>query len=167
MLTLDAEHADPFTRAIDSLKRSLDFDADAWVGRDMGGFRIHCLLGGCGMDAVLLAERSTAEFQQWVVFKLLCGRWLEASALKHFADERNKLARLRHPNITSMIDAGAIDDDRPVLVMEYIVGTPSHPAAQDVIRHDVKLYDAAGKLKQAATWRARLIPASASRSGKP
>src|SRR5690606_5756483 len=56
--------------------------------------------------------------------KLLRGRWLERSALDRFAEERRILARLHHPNIATLIDAGATDDGRPFLVMEYIDGVP-------------------------------------------
>ncbi len=124
LLALDAERADPFGNAIDSLKRTLDFDPNTWIDRELGGFRVLSVLGEGGMGAVYLAERQMRDFQQLVALKLLRGRWLESSALERFAEERRILARLHHPNIATLIDAGATDDGRPFLVMEYIDGVP-------------------------------------------
>ncbi|HET6546611.1 MAG TPA: serine/threonine-protein kinase [Rhodanobacteraceae bacterium] len=124
LLTLDAERADPFGNAIDSLKQTLEFDASEWIGREVGGFRLLRLLGQGGMGTVFLAERQMRDFQQLVALKLLRGFWFERSALERFAEERRILARLHHPNIATLIDAGATDDDRPFLVMEYIEGVP-------------------------------------------
>lgn len=124
LLALDAQRADPFGRAIDSLRSSLDFDPAAWLDRELGGFRLLRVLGEGGMGAVYLAERQMRDFQQLVALKLLRGRWLERSALDRFAEERRILARLHHPNIATLIDAGATDDGRPFLVMEYIDGVP-------------------------------------------
>lgn len=124
LLALDAERADPFGSAIDSLKQTLDFDPAAWIDRELGGFRLLRVLGEGGMGAVYLAERQMRDFQQLVALKLLRGRWLERSALDRFAEERRILARLHHPNIATLIDAGATDDGRPFLVMEYIDGVP-------------------------------------------
>lgn len=124
LLAHDAQRTDPFGHAIDSLKRTLEFDARAWIGREVGGFALRDLLGEGGMGAVFLAERQMRDFEQFVALKLLRGRWLERSMLDRFADERRILARLRHPNIATLIDAGATADGRPFLVMEYIEGQP-------------------------------------------
>jgi non-specific serine/threonine protein kinase/serine/threonine-protein kinase len=124
LLTLDAERADPFASAIDALKQTLDFDPAAWVEREIGGFRLLRLLGQGGMGVVYLAERQLRDFQQLVALKLLRGHWVDSSALERFAAERRILARLHHPNIATLIDAGATDEDRPFLVMEYIEGVP-------------------------------------------
>lgn len=124
MLTLDAQQADPFGRSIESLKQSLEFKAEAWLGRDISGFKLVRLLGEGGMGAVFLAERNGHDFQQQAAVKLLHGHWLDERAAARFADEARILARLNHPNIATFIDAGSSADGRPFLVMEYIDGKP-------------------------------------------
>ena len=44
--------------------------------------------------------------------------------LARFANERQALAMMDHPNITQIFDAGATSKGRPYFVMEYIDGTP-------------------------------------------
>lgn len=44
------------------------------------------------------------------------------SMLRRFRRESDLLARLRHPAIVEVLDAGALDDGRPYFVMEWIEG---------------------------------------------
>ena len=43
--------------------------------------------------------------------------------VSRFLSERQLLARLNHPNIAHLVDAGALGDGRPFLAMEYVDGT--------------------------------------------
>jgi serine/threonine protein kinase/tetratricopeptide (TPR) repeat protein len=124
LLALDREGADPFASAIHSIRRDIDEEADDLIDQDIAGFRILRVLGRGGMGVVYLAERRLRDFQQWVALKLLHGQWLDPATLDRFARERRILARLHHPNIATLIDAGATADGRPYLVMEYIEGEP-------------------------------------------
>ena len=124
LIAQDAGGVDPFGRSIESLKRSLDFKANHWIGREIGGFRLLRLLGEGGMGAVFLAERHLGDLRQLVALKLLRGQWLDERAVARFGDERRILARLHHPNIATLVDAGADRDGRPFLAMEYIEGVP-------------------------------------------
>src|SRR3546814_19817686 len=45
--------------------------------------------------------------------------------------ERRILARLVHPNIARLLDAGVTSDGRPFLVLEYINGTPINTYADE------------------------------------
>jgi serine/threonine protein kinase len=45
-----------------------------------------------------------------------------AGVLARFANERQALAMMDHPNIAQIFDAGATSEGRPYFVMEYIEG---------------------------------------------
>jgi tetratricopeptide (TPR) repeat protein/tRNA A-37 threonylcarbamoyl transferase component Bud32 len=77
--------------------------------------------GGTGM--VYLAERVENKTRQVVAIKLLNPMALRnQSAVTHFLSERELLARLNHPGIARLIDAGALEDGQPFLAMEYVEG---------------------------------------------
>ena len=44
--------------------------------------------------------------------------------LRRFRIERQILARLDHPNIARLLDAGTTDDGLPYFIMDYIIGAP-------------------------------------------
>ena len=44
--------------------------------------------------------------------------------LERFEQERRVLARMDHPGIARILDAGAADDGTPYFVMEYVEGVP-------------------------------------------
>src|SRR5262249_51461460 len=82
-------------------------------------------LGEGGMGVVYLAERVEGEVKQVVALKLLnMMAMLNPMVVSRFLSERQLLARLNHPNIARLIDAGALADGRPFLAMEYIEGSP-------------------------------------------
>ena len=81
-------------------------------------------LGEGGMGVVYLAERIDGEFRQTVALKLLnTGLLGNHVIVSRFLSERQLLARLNHPNIAHLVDAGALGDGRPFLAMEYVAGT--------------------------------------------
>lgn len=124
MLAHEATQGDPLGVAVASLKSTLQVDAGARVGQRFAGFQLLRLLGEGGMGAVYLAERRGADFCQQVALKLLRDSWAGPSAARRFAGERQILARLNHPNIATLIDAGVSADGQPYLAMEYIDGKP-------------------------------------------
>lgn len=91
-------------------------------GRLVGAYRLVRLLGSGGMGAVYLAERSDGAYSKQVAVKLLSTVLLQAR--DRFLRERDVLAKLEHPNITRLIDGGAMPDGWPYLVMEYVEGVP-------------------------------------------
>lgn len=125
MLALDQQRVDPFGALIDGAReRLISDDAESLLGQNVNGYHLLRVLGQGGMGAVYLAERQAADFHQRVALKLVQGNWLDRTLLQRFASERRILARLNHPNIATFIDAGAADDGRPFLVMEYVDGAP-------------------------------------------
>lgn len=80
-------------------------------------------IGEGGMGVVYLAERVEGDFRQTVALKLLGTPALaNHAAVSRFLFERQLLARLNHPNIAHLVDAGALGDGRPFLAMEYVEG---------------------------------------------
>ena len=69
-----------------------------------------------------LAERSDGTFAKRVAVKLLSPAFLPLR--DRFVRERELLARLEHPNIARLLDAGATADHLLYLVMEYVEGVP-------------------------------------------
>jgi len=103
-----------------------DDAADNFIsnGRTIGKYRVIGELGIGGMGAVYLAERSDGEISQRVAIKLLRREFNAAKIREMFGREREIHARLEHPNIARVLDAGSTDDRIPFLVMEYVEGEP-------------------------------------------
>jgi eukaryotic-like serine/threonine-protein kinase len=89
-------------------------------GQEVGGFTIDKLIGRGGMGEVYRAHRTSSDFTQLVALKLL--RAEAADRGDAFMRERRLLARLEHPGISRLIDAGIAPDGRPYMAMEYIEG---------------------------------------------
>ncbi len=91
-------------------------------GARLGSYEIIREIGRGGMGAVYLARRADAAFEKEVAIKLLKRGTDTDEVLRRFQSERQILARLEHPNIARLLDAGTTDDGLPYFVMEYIVG---------------------------------------------
>ena len=74
------------------------------------------------MGIVYLAERTTADVTQTVALKLLRADFATTSLLERFRAERRILARLEHPGIARLIDAGATPSGQPYYAMEFVDG---------------------------------------------
>src|SRR5690606_34641622 len=79
------------------------------------------LIGRGGMGAVYLAERDDGRFEQRVAVKRLSAG-IDGSRLETAVREQRLLARLDHPDIARILDAGVADDGAPFIVMEYVEG---------------------------------------------
>lgn len=97
---------------------------DALAGKLIGNYRIIRELGHGGMGAVYLAERADGKFEQKVALKLLRRELNTTDIRRRFRMERQILARLHHPNIALLLDAGTTVDNIPFLAMEYVEGEP-------------------------------------------
>ena len=76
------------------------------------------------MGTVFLAERADGQFEKQVAIKILNRGADTAEILRRFQAERQILAKLDHPNIARLLDAGTTDDGLPYFIMDYIVGAP-------------------------------------------
>ncbi|HET6726169.1 MAG TPA: serine/threonine-protein kinase [Gammaproteobacteria bacterium] len=94
------------------------------AGREVGAYRLLHLIGRGGMGSVYLAERADRQFEKRVAVKLVPLALWGQDAERRFQLERQILARLEHPNIARLLDAGVGDDNVPYFVMEYVAGQP-------------------------------------------
>ena len=85
-----------------------------------GRFRLEEQIGSGGMSTVYRAFDETLE--RWVAIKLL-HHSLEDDPLQleRFRREARTVARLSHPHVVTVIDAGD-DDGHPYIVFEYVEG---------------------------------------------
>ena len=88
---------------------------------DFGRYRIIESLGEGGMGTVFLAEQREP-IRRRVALKVVKLGMDTAGVLARFANERQALAMMDHPNIAQIFDAGATSKGRPYFVMEYIEG---------------------------------------------
>lgn len=91
----------------------------ALPGRTVGSYTLVREIGAGGMGTVWLAQRSDGRYEGQAAVKLLNLALLGRTGTERFRREGNALARLAHPNIAHLIDAGAVDG-QPFLVLEYI-----------------------------------------------
>ena len=93
-------------------------------GTRLGAWQLGERLGRGGMGEVYAAERADGMVRQRTAIKVL-KRGLDTDALlARFLRERSILARLSHPHIARLLDAGATADGLPWLAMERIDGEP-------------------------------------------
>jgi eukaryotic-like serine/threonine-protein kinase len=102
--------------AYDLLNTAPEFSAQ----HEFGPYRLLRLLGEGGMGVVWLAERKDAG--NLVAIKFLPHAGLSPARRERFAGEIRTLAKLNHPCIARLYDAGALVDGTPWFVMEYVDG---------------------------------------------
>ncbi|MET0987049.1 MAG: serine/threonine-protein kinase, partial [Steroidobacteraceae bacterium] len=93
------------------------------AGKNVGGYTLIRPLGQGGMGSVWLARRSDGRYEREVAVKLLNLAALGRNGAERLRHEANALAKLAHPNITHLIDAG-VTAGQPYLVLEYVEGEP-------------------------------------------
>lgn len=81
-------------------------------------------IGHGGMGTVYLATRADAEYEKRVAIKFVRTGLGLPELRRRFRSERQILARLDHPNIAKLLDAGTTPEGVPYLVMDYIEGEP-------------------------------------------
>src|SRR5690606_4656222 len=100
------------------------------AGQQLGAYRLESVLGHGGMGTVWLARRSDGRYEGCAAVKLMNAALLGRPAEQRFIREGSVLAKLRHPNIAQLIDAGISPGGQPYLVLEYIDGEPIDRHAQ-------------------------------------
>ncbi|MCA9758224.1 MAG: serine/threonine protein kinase [Candidatus Eisenbacteria bacterium] len=91
------------------------------VPETVGPYRLLSRLGEGGMGAVYLAEQSEP-IERRVALKLIKPGLDTEAVIARFESERQTLARLHHPNIAQVYDAGSTDRGHPFFAMEYVPG---------------------------------------------
>jgi len=90
-------------------------------GSRAGSYRLLRQVGKGGMGVVYLGARDDGHFDNQVAIKFVQGG---EEVLARFRQERQILARLIHPNIARLLDAGITEDGHPFMVMDYFPGQP-------------------------------------------
>jgi eukaryotic-like serine/threonine-protein kinase len=93
------------------------------AGQRFGAWTLAEHIGRGGMGEVWRATRSDGLFEGQAAIKLLRSDLSAEKLAARFSRERSLLARLNHPNIARMLDAG-VDDDQAFLVLELVDGKP-------------------------------------------
>ena len=119
LLDADAEPPALF-RALSEALGYVDREAPSLEGRRIGPYELLHKLGQGGMGAVYLARRTDVGSQ--VALKLVRGTLPSDETVRRFLLERRLLARLEHPNIARLLDAGVTEDETPYFAMEYVEG---------------------------------------------
>jgi serine/threonine-protein kinase len=117
LLALDAAN-----RASGFMERSPLIAGESLAGQQIGPYTMERLLGRGGMGSVWLARRSDGKFDGQAAIKLLERRGLGRDAADQIRHEASLLARLSHPHIARLYDAGVRESGQPYLVLEYVEG---------------------------------------------
>ncbi len=107
----------PETRVVAALS-----PAPSLAGQRLGAYTLESQLGHGGMGTVWLAHRSDGRFEGLAAVKLLNAALLGRPSEQRFVREGSLLAKLRHPHISQLIDAGVAPGGQPFLVLEYVQG---------------------------------------------
>jgi len=98
------------------------------AGQTFGAYTLEREIGRGGMGQVWLARRTDGLYEGAVAIKLLHGSLLRPGDAARFAREGRILARLDHPHIARLVDAGvahvASGGTQPYLVLEFVEGEP-------------------------------------------
>ncbi|MBL8982496.1 MAG: serine/threonine protein kinase, partial [Gemmatimonadetes bacterium] len=121
LLAGDAD-ASILDRGIEALAADLigQESRDALPAERFGPYRVTGLLGRGGMGTVYLAERD--DVGSVVALKVLWDAPLSPARRERFMDEQRTLARLRHPCIVPLYDAGVQPDGTAWFAMEHVDG---------------------------------------------
>jgi eukaryotic-like serine/threonine-protein kinase len=92
------------------------------AGQRLGPYTLESCLGHGGMGTVWSARRDDGRFQGRVAIKLLNAALVGHPAEQRFVREGTVLARVQHPNIAHLLDAGIAAGSQPYLVLEYVEG---------------------------------------------
>jgi len=90
---------------------------------EIEGYTLIRPVGKGGMGVVYLAEQHHP-VQRTVAIKLIKLGMDTHEMVSRFHAERQALARMGHPSIANVYDAGASEDGRPYFVMEFVDGVP-------------------------------------------
>ncbi len=97
--------------------------AASLAGQTVGAYTLVAPIGRGGMGTVWLARRSDGRFTGEAAVKFLNAEMGRAGEGR-FRREGNILARLTHPHIAHLIDAGVSAAGQPYLVLERVEGQP-------------------------------------------
>ena len=108
----------------------------------IGRYTLVTTVGEGGFGTVWLASQEEP-VRRLVALKLFRRDLSSRTVLQRFQNERQTLARMDHPNVATVLDAGITDDGRPWFVMPFIDGLPINALCDErrlAIRERVRLF---------------------------
>jgi serine/threonine protein kinase len=121
---------------------------DPWIGQALGSYTIIQRIGVGGMGVVYLARHESLD--RLVAIKFLPAQMVEDKGyVEMFLREAKAAAKLSHPNIVTVHDAGHIGNEVYYFIMEYVEGRDLSSVLRE--RGCVPLREAIGYMRQAAT----------------
>jgi serine/threonine-protein kinase len=107
------------------------------AGQHLGAWTLLEPIGEGGMGSVWLARRDDGRFEGRAAVKLLNLMFAGTMRVERFRREGHILARLTHPHIAHLLDAGVSPSGQPYLVLEHVQGRPIDQHC-DVLRLDIR-----------------------------
>jgi len=92
------------------------------TGSIISSFKLAELIDKGGMGSVYKAQRCDGQFEQTVAIKVIHSELENIIGEQALIREAGFMAKLTHPNISKVYDAGVSDDGHYYIVMEYIEG---------------------------------------------
>ena len=119
----EAAEANSFM-ADSALDHVLESTTARWAGAALGAWVLRETIGSGGMGQVWLATRGDNLYAGRAAVKMLHVANATPEANARFAREGEFLARMAHPRIAQLYDAGLTPDGTRYLVLEYVEGKP-------------------------------------------
>lgn len=121
MLPMHPERDDDRTTLLDNSDAGHVVEDGIGPGHHIGPYRLVALLGEGGMGQVFLAEQ-VQPIRRNVALKLIQRQLAGSLADAYFEVERQALARMDHPAIAKVFDAGRTKQGYPYFAMEFVEG---------------------------------------------
>ncbi len=99
-----------------------DTSSTTLAGLMVGPYTLERPLGHGGMGSVWLGRRTDGRFEGHAAIKLMNLALMSESGQARFRREGTALARLAHPAIARLLDAGVAPSGQPYLVIEFVEG---------------------------------------------
>ena len=120
---------------------------DPWVGQYLADYYIIRRLGEGGMGIVYLARHQSLD--RLAAVKFLGAHMVDDKGyIERFLNEARGAAKLNHPNIVAVYDAGSMGENIYYFIMEYIEGQDLGTLLRE--RHIFPVPEAVGYIRQAA-----------------
>ncbi len=92
------------------------------AGQTLGPYTLISQISEGGMGSVWLAARSDGRFERQAAVKFLRGTFFGRGGAERFKREGAILARLAHPHVAQLLDAGVSPTGQPYLILEHVEG---------------------------------------------
>ncbi len=110
-------------RDVDDAAGTRDDAGSIWrSGTRLGAWCVDEVIEIGGMGVVYAAHRADGLYERGIALKTVRPGLMSPAVLQAFGRERNHLARLEHPGIVALLDAGIGADGQPWLAMQRVRG---------------------------------------------